>query len=120
MTIEWFDPKIGVPIITIAEYGVTFNKAAIEAMGNPERVKLGFDKQYKKMCIMPVEDEDERAFAFADKERDGYVRINNKDFVRFVLRYFPELTLDKSIRCVAIWDAEKRLLFADVANIENE
>lgn len=118
-TILWFDPEIGTPMVSMAEYGLTFNRAAVEALGKPWKVRLGFDNLHKKIVIKPVgraSDEEEKAsgLPFAERERDGYVRISNKDFIRFVVRYCPESNLRKSVRFAAIWDEDEGLMEVDI------
>jgi len=106
-------------MVSMAEYGLTFNRAAVEALGKPSGVRLGFDKVHKKIVVKPVDEVSEgeektSALPFAERERDGYVRISNKDFIRFVVRYCPELNLRKSVRFTAIWDEAEGLMEVDI------
>lgn len=117
MAIEWFNPSLGTPTVTIAEYGVGFNKAAIEALGNPKKIKMGFDKEDKVVVVIPTQEDDASAITFASKERNGYIRISSKDFARFILRYLPDLKLNKAIRCLARIDDGSGALHADLKQI---
>jgi len=91
--IEWFNPDLGTPMVSMAEYGLTFNRAAVETLGRPWKVGLGFDKENRRIVVRPIRSETDdgemvsRGLPFAERERDGYVRISSKDFVRFVARY---------------------------------
>ncbi len=117
---EWFNPSLGAPIVSVAEYGLTFNRAATEMLGKPDKIMLGFDKDNRLIAVKPLSKDDADAksygIAFARKERDGYVRIASKDFIRFILRYCPELKLDKTVRCLARWDDTEGLMLVDVKN----
>jgi hypothetical protein len=112
---EWFNPTVGTPIVTLGEYGLGFNKAAIEALKSPARVRLGYDKKHKVIAVMPAGEDDKAALPFASKERNGYIRVSTKDFARFIMRYNPELKLDKAIRCLAWVDGKTGALLADLS-----
>jgi len=118
LTIEWFDPKLGTPSVSIAEYGLTFNKAAVEIMSNPSRVLLGFDHEKKIVVVKPLyhpsNEETNKSFSFAERERSGYVRIASKEFIKFIIRYFPGIEINKTIRCLARWDDKEKMLLFDL------
>jgi hypothetical protein len=117
---QWFNPKVGTPIVSVADYGITFNKAASEEMRNPKRIQLGFNAKTKQIgvkALHEVNDETENvSFAFANRERNGYIRINSRDFIRFISRHLPELRFDKAVRCLAWWDDEQNVLIVDLNN----
>lgn len=106
--IEWYSPNLGTPIVSLAEYGVVFNKAAIVSLGSPHSIKLGFDKENKYIIVVGVTEEEstEDTIVFNSKEKNGFIRINNKDFIRFVLRYCPEIKLDKAKRFLSIKEGD--------------
>jgi hypothetical protein len=118
--ILWFDPEIGTPMVSMAEYGLTFNRAAVEVLGKPWKIMLGFDKANKNIVVKPIRREHEdpevpsRGLAFAERERDGYIRISSKDFVRFVARFCPELNLSRTVRYLAVWDEDIDLMTIDM------
>lgn len=98
--VEWYSPNLGTPIVSLAEYGIVFNKATIVSLGTPHSIKIGFDREKKYIIVVGVTESEstEDAFVFKSKEKNGFIRINNKDFIRFVLRYCPEIKLDKAKR----------------------
>lgn len=110
--IEWFDPSLGAPIVSLAAYGLTLNKAAVDMLQGSSRVMLGFDREASTIVVKPVEADDSKSFKFAP--RDGYVRIASKDFVRFVARYCPRLRLDTTTRFLATWDEERGMMLVDL------
>lgn len=106
--IEWYSPSLGTPIVSLAEYGIVFNKASIVSLGSPHSIKLGFDKENKYIIVVGVKEEESTGdtFIFSSKEKNGFIRINNKDFIRFVLRYCPEIKLDKAKRFLSIKEGD--------------
>lgn len=115
MELEWFDPQIGTPTVSIADYGLTFSRSAVEILSRPTYIALGFDKQNKRIVVKEVPEDHKGKIPFIEKERNGYVRINNKDFVRFIMRYLPTISFtSKAIRYLSYYDQEKELLIVDL------
>ncbi|WP_419954758.1 hypothetical protein ACN6MT_03085 [Neobacillus niacini] len=98
--VEWYQPTLGTPIVSLAEYGVVFNKAAIYALNNSHSIRIGFDRERRCIIVQGVSitEATDDTILFAEKERNGFIRINNKDFIRFILRYCPEIKLEKAKR----------------------
>lgn len=115
---EWFDPQIGTPMVSVAGYGLTFNKAAVELLSRPAKVALGFSKTRKAIAVKPVADEDDdigtHGIEFNRRERNGYVRISSKDFIRFVARYCPDVDFSRTVRYLAYWDEKARAMLVDL------
>lgn len=120
MKIDWYTPSLGTPIVTIASYGITFNRSAIKELQEAPYVRFGYAKNEKMIVIQPLEEE-EGGVSFAEKKRDRYIRINNKDLIRFITRYF-DLKLDKAIRIPAYWNDDLAALIVDLnkAEIDND
>jgi hypothetical protein len=111
MGFEWFDPEIGMPMVSIADYGITFSKSAVKILGRPEYVALGFDRENKRIVVKEVDEDYKNKIPFIDKERNGYVRINNRDFVRFVMKFLPEVNFSsKATRFLTYYDEEEMLV----------
>ena len=121
MEFQWFNPVVGTPIVSIAEYGIAFNSAAAIELGNPERIKLVLNREHKVIGVKPMSNvnkvTERETFIFAERERNGYVRINNKDFVRLISLYCPEFKFDKTIRFSAKWDDTEQILIVDLNNV---
>lgn len=127
----WSTPSSGAPIVSIASYGLTFNASAIELLKKPEKVLLGFDQTAKVIGVKPVTAEDEaegtKGFTFAKRERSGYIRISNKDFIQYVSNKVG-IDLTKTTRFSADWDEDEQVLIIDItkpidggsAELENE
>lgn len=116
---EWYDREVGAPTVSIAEYGLVFNQSAIELLGTPDRIAIGFDKNNLALAIKPITSDntsfpENSTFPFAERVRNGeYARINNKDFVRYVSLYMPNPII-KALRCIARWDEDNEFLFVDL------
>lgn len=117
MDIKWYVPSIGTPMVTLARYGITLNKAAAEEMQNPAYIRFGYAKNEKMIVIQPLENEQPEAIEFIEKMRKDYVRINRKDLVRFITRYF-NLNLEKAIRIPAYWSDDFSALVVDLNQAE--
>ncbi len=114
---EYFNPKLGSVTVSIAEYGLTFSRAAVEVMGKPEYVMLAYDKNRKIVGVIPVGENEEKKIEFSSKIKNGNVRINNKDFVRFLMRHFPEdpsMFGSKANRYFTYWDEKEKILIIDL------
>lgn len=115
---EWYDPNLGAPIVSLAEYGLTFNRAAVEMLSKAAKVMLGFDRRHKVIAVKPISEHDaenaDRAIDFANRERNGYVRISSRDFIRFVARYCPEIDVKHTVRYPAIWDETNAAMLIDL------
>lgn len=117
MEISWYDPSVGTPIVTVASYGLTFNEGAINELKNPKYVRLGYVKEENCIVVQPLENNETGAIAFAEKRRDKYIRIQNRDFIRFVTRHF-DMNLEKSVRIPVYWDVNNGFLIVDIQKAE--
>ena len=112
MNYIWYNPTIGSPFVSIATYGITFSSGAIEEMGSPQYVKLGLDADKKVLAIKPCDANDSKKIEFINKKRNGYVRISNKDFIRFLQSKMPnDITIDnKAQKFFTKWDKHENVL----------
>lgn len=119
---EWFDKKVGAPMISVAKYGLTFNKGAVIKMNRPEYVMLGFDKTNLTIGIKVCDETEEMKMEFASRERQGYVRINSKQFVKYIESSTDdELKFDnKAIQFIGKWIEEDKLMVVDLRKPYNE
>jgi hypothetical protein len=105
MNFEWYNPKTGAPVVSLANYGLTFSSGAVEVMGEPKFILLGFDDEGKILGVKPCEE-------FISKKRHGYVRISSRDFIRFLESRMPDgfKIEDKAAKYFTKWDKEARIL----------
>jgi hypothetical protein len=111
----WFNARLGVATVSLASYGLVFSRAAVADMGAPSHVKLGFDAGAQKILVAPVVAGDPHAIEFASRERDGYVRLNIRDFVRLVRGQLRNKSIGlQTMRFLATWCPETQILTVDL------
>lgn len=117
MTFEWYKPKMDVLIVSIATYGMTFYADVIEAMGSPAYITLGFDEVNRmvgvKACKKAYNIEGDKNILFAEKKNNSYVRICDRNFIRFIeSKTDGKINIEnKPKKFLAEWDAEKEILY---------
>jgi len=118
MKYEWYSPTTGAPIVSLAEYGITFNIGSIEIMGKPEYVMLGYDEEENLIGVKPCDENKENRMEFYKKFRNKYIRLANKDFIRFLKsRINEDIKIEaKAKRYVAKWDKVEKILYIDLNN----
>lgn len=112
LSFEWYSPSIGAAAVSMADYGLTFSSGAVETLGRPEFVMLGFDVDQKIIGVKKCENDDPRALEFASRLRKGYVRISSKDFIRFIAGKMPtDFGIEgKAVKYFTKWDKDKETL----------
>ena len=107
--------KNGFPIVTLSAFGIAFNKGAIESLGTPEEVIIGFDEE---ACAIGVrarsEDAQSPSYDFARRIKNDWVRIGAKDFMKYLARVSGIDFLSKSKQFVAEYDPETETLIVIV------
>ncbi len=117
--IQWYNPNAGVSYISIASYGVTFNKVASDEMGNPKRVQIGLDAKKRILFVKPLNEFDAEleklSFPYAEREqKNGQTRVSNKELMSYLEIKCPELDLEHTTRFAADWDETQGLLVVDL------
>lgn len=110
----WYNPATGVPIISIAGYGITLNTAAFEMLNHAQWVRLGFDPVSGLLAIKPASKSDPQGVALGKLQR-GVTRIHRKDFIRLLQNYRPDLNFDRTVRYLARWDAKQGMMLIDLS-----
>ena len=107
--------KNGSPIVTLSSFGISFNKGAIETLGTPQQVIIGFDP---KACAIGVrargEDTASPAYDFARRIKNDWIRIGAKDFVKYLSKASGLDFLTKAKQLVAEYDPETETLIVVV------
>ncbi len=117
MTVEWFNAKLGAPMVSIGPNGMTFTPAARALIGDPRYVKVGVNVAARKVCVQETDESDDCAMEFsARKDKNGYVRLAQRDIARFILSKLESLTLDDTRKCVASWNKDAALLEISLDN----
>ena len=107
--------KNGSPIVTLSSFGIAFNKGAIEALGTPEQVIIGFDPE---ACAIGVrargEDTTFPPYDFARRIKNDWIRIGAKDFVKYLAKVSGIDFLSKAKQFIAEYDPETETLIVVV------
>lgn len=107
--------KNGSPIVTLSSFGIAFNKGAIEALGTPEQVIIGFDPE---ACAIGVrargEDTTSPSYDFARRIKNDWIRIGAKDFVKYLAKVSGIDFLTKAKQFIAEYDPETETLIVVV------
>lgn len=103
--------KNGSPIVTLSAFGIAFNKGAIETLGTPEQVIIGFDP---KACVIGVrargDDTTSPTYDFARRIKNDWIRIGAKDFMGYLSKVSGIDFLTKSKKFIAEYDSETETL----------
>lgn len=103
--------KNGSPIVTLSSFGIAFNKGAIEALGTPDQVIIGFDSN---ACAIGVrakgEDTTSPAYDFARRIKNDWIRIGAKDFMKHLAKVSGIDFLTKAKQFIAEFDPETETL----------
>lgn len=103
--------KNGTPIVTLSSFGISFNKGAIESLGVPNQVIIGFDQAH---CAIGVRargnDTSSPYYDFASRVKNDWVRIGAKDFTKYLARISGIDFLTKAKQFIADFDEETQTL----------
>lgn len=103
--------KNGSPIVTLSSFGISFNKGAIEALGTPEQVIIGFDPEARAIGVRARgEDTTSPAYDFARRIKNDWIRIGAKDFVKYLAKISGIDFLTKAKQFIAEYDPETKTL----------
>jgi len=111
---NWSAISGGAPYVTISQTSIAFNSVSIEKLGNPEKVDVGFDEE---SCIIGIKPHDEfsasKPFVFAEKIKNGWVRIGCRDFVKY-LQILTGVNFKPAKKYIATYNAANGILIIDV------
>lgn len=104
----------GSPSISITQNGITFNKAAIVKLLEPEWVNLLIDEEEKVIAVLACNEDDEKAIRFLRKKKVISVRWNNKDFLQTVEELMDWDLSIAGYKINGIFDRNQNVLFFDL------
>lgn len=103
--------KNGSPIVTLSAFGIAFNKGAIDALGRPDQVIIGYDQENRAIGVRArSEDSTIPGYEFASRIKNDWIRIGAKDFMKYLSRASGIDFLSKAKRFVAEFDDETQTL----------
>lgn len=103
--------KNGTPIVTLSSFGIAFNKGAIESLGGPDQVIIGFDQEHRAIGVRARgSDTTSPYYDFASRVKNDWVRIGAKDFTKYLARISGIDFLTKAKQFIADFDEETQTL----------
>jgi len=115
VSVEWYNARLGAPVVSVGLNGLTFTPAARALLDDPEFVKVGVDSEAKLVLVCKASPDDECAMAFKDRiDKNGYARLSQRDIPRFILSRFPSLDLKSTLKCLVRWNRSEQRLEIDL------
>ena len=103
--------KNGSPIVTLSSFGIAFNRGAIEALGTPEQVNIGYDQKAHAIGIKAkTEETNLPTYDFARRVKNDWIRIGAKDFAKYLSKVSGIDFISKSKQFIAEYDMETETL----------
>lgn len=102
---DFYYLKNGSPIVTLSSFGIAFNKGAIESLGVPDQVIIGYDQEQRAIGVRARgEDTTSPCYEFASRVKHDWIRIGAKDFMKYLSRISKIDFLTKAKQFVAEFD----------------
>ena len=107
--------KAGAPIVTISSLGLAFNQLSRSKLGFPLKINVGYDENAHAIGIKAhIEGSNTSFYEFESREKNGWVRIGCKDFVKY-LSTQTKIDFNKSaIQFVATFNEDSGILIVIV------
>lgn len=103
--------KNGSPIVTLSSFGIAFNKGAIDALGRPDQVIIGYDQEKHAIGVRTRNaDGTIPGYEFAPRVKNDWIRIGAKDFMKYLYRVSGIDFLSKAKQFVAEFDDDTQTL----------
>ncbi|NLH45311.1 MAG: hypothetical protein GX451_04180 [Acholeplasmataceae bacterium] len=107
---NWSAVSGGAPYITFSSLGIAFNSVAIEKLGTPVQILIGFDEEHCAIGIKAFNNEvGVKPYEFASRVKNGWIRIGCKDFIKYLQSISP-LDFTVSKKYVAQFDSNSKIL----------
>lgn len=119
-SVQWFDPSLGMPVVSVSATGLTFNRAAVASLGHPRYVEVGVDARSRAVVVRKAEEAEggaapARGLPFCRPGRESsFVRVASKDLLRFIAAAVPDFPLGGAAKFVARFDPEAGSLVVDL------
>ncbi len=121
MSIQWFNARLGAPMVSLGSSGLTFTPAARALLGDPEYVRIGVDKDSKRLVVQATTADDECSLEFRRRiNKAGYARLSQRDIARFVRTQITSPDLRNTHRYLATLSGDVGCLSVDLTRPEGE
>lgn len=106
--------RSGTPIVTLSAVGIAFNAGVRNLLGFPEAIDIGFDEKTNTIGVCSHRPENEgNGFSFEGREKDGWVRISCRDFMRY-LSSESGIEFTKAKQFIPTFDKDQNMLIIAV------
>ena len=103
--------RSGPPVVTLSATGIAFNTGARALLGFPEYVDVGYDAKAKAIGVCAHrKDVSTEPFEFERREKDGWIRINAKEFSRYLEQQTGMNFREKAKQFLPEYDETNRML----------
>ena len=103
--------KNGAPAVTLSAFGIAFNKGAIESLGTPDQIIIGYDPEQQAIGVRARgDDTTSPCYDFAPRVKNDWIRIGAKDFMKHLSRTSKIDFLTKAKQFIADFDEETQTL----------
>ena len=109
--------KDGSPIVTLSSIGIAFNAGARRVLKYPDEVMIGFDDSTNAIGVMRWDgDNNKNHYTFESREKDNWVRISMRDFMKYLSKKTEIDFLNKAIQFLPEYDESTNTLIIVVDN----
>ncbi len=103
--------RSGPPVVTLSATGIAFNSGARALLGFPEYVDIGYDSKARAIGVCPHRAETAvEPYEFERREKDGWIRINAKEFSRYLEQQTGMRFREKAKQFLPEYDESSRML----------
>lgn len=109
--------KDGSPIVTLSSIGIAFNAGARRVLKYPEEIMIGFDEENNTIGVLKWDgDENKNHYTFESRQKDNWVRVSMRDFMKYLSMRTGIDFLEKAIQFLPEYDEETATLIITVDN----
>jgi hypothetical protein len=107
--------KAGAPIVTISSLGLAFNQLSRSRLGYPQKVNIGYDENARTIGVKPHDNSTNiTSYEFESREKNGWIRIGCKDFVRYLATQTKMDFSEKAVQFIATYQDDTGILIINV------
>lgn len=107
--------RSGSPVVTLSSTGIAFNAGARNLLGYPEQVDIGYDVQAKAIGVcVHKEGNAAKPYEFEPRVKDGWIRINAKEFSRYLEQQTGMKFREKAMQFIPEFDKVTEMLIVIV------
>lgn len=106
--------RSGAPIITLSSTGLAFNSIVRSMLEYPAEIDVGYDESANAIGVCAHKEENGgKPYAFEGRQKDGWVRISCRDFMRY-LSTKSGIDFSKARQFIPDYDENQKLLIVIV------